>query len=67
MASALTKFTSQGQLLGIFEEGLLILGWVANWKPIEIFLYDWWPIAQRRGLYNRLAQATVDVRADNSP
>ena len=67
IASALTKFTSQGQLLGIFEEGLLILGWVANWKPIEIFLYDWWPIAQRRGLYNRLAQATVDVRADNSP
>jgi hypothetical protein len=27
----------------ILSEGLLILGWVAMWKPVEIFLYDWWP------------------------
>jgi hypothetical protein len=25
------------------QESVLILGWVANWRPIEIFLYDWWP------------------------
>ncbi len=35
--------------LGRFvEEGLIIVGWVANWRPIEIFLYDWWPLARRR-------------------
>ncbi len=22
----------------------MIIGWVAMWRPIEIFLYDWWPI-----------------------
>ena len=38
-------------------------GWVANWKPIEIFLYDWWPLARRRDLYRRLAAARVEVRA----
>jgi len=29
-------------------ESLFILAWVANWKPLEIFLYDWWPIARQR-------------------
>lgn len=41
------------------EESLLILGWVANWRPIEIFLYDWWPLARRRDLYKRLSKAKV--------
>jgi len=41
------------------EESLLILGWVANWRPIEIFLYDWWPLARRRHLYRRLSTAVV--------
>lgn len=52
-------------LAGVFEEGLLILGWVANWRPLEIFLYDWWPLARRVGLYRRLAAAPVEMRADN--
>lgn len=41
------------------NEGLVILGWVANWRPIEIFLYDWWPLVRRRELYRRLAAAEV--------
>ena len=43
-------------------EGLIILGWVANWRPIEIFLYDWWPLTQRRKLFEQLAAAPVEVR-----
>ena len=45
------------------QEGLIILGWVANWKPIEIFLYDWWPLLRRRNLYRRLSEASVEVRS----
>ena len=45
------------------QESLIILGWVANWKPIEIFLYDWWPLVRRRNLYRRLARATVELKA----
>jgi len=45
----------------VFNEGLIILGWVANWRPIEILLYDWWPIARRRRLYRRLAGANVGI------
>jgi hypothetical protein len=46
----------------IIEESLLIFAWVANWRPIEIFLYDWWPIIRRRELYRRLAAAKVELR-----
>jgi len=44
------------------EESFLILGWVANWRPLEIFLYDWWPLARRRNLYRRLAAAIVEPK-----
>jgi len=43
----------------IVAEGLLIVGWVAMWRPLQIFLYDWWPIARRRDLYRRLSTAMV--------
>jgi len=47
------------EIVRFFNEGLIILGWVANWRPIEIFLYEWWPLVRRRNLYRRLAAATV--------
>lgn len=46
----------------VLEESLIIVGWVANWKPIETFLYDWWPLRRHRDLYRRLARASVEVR-----
>jgi len=46
----------------LVEESFLILGWVANWRPLEIFLYDWLPPARRRDLYRRLAAANVELR-----
>ncbi len=45
------------------NEGLLILGWVAMWRPIEIFLYDWWPLTRRRALLRRLASVPLEIRA----
>src|SRR5258705_8931712 len=46
----------------VIQESLTIFGWVANWKPIQIFLYDWWPIVRRRTLYERLSEAKVKVK-----
>ena len=46
----------------VLEESLILFAWVANWRPIEIFLYDWWPIARRRHLYRRLAAAKVELK-----
>lgn len=50
-----------GEFGALFNEGLVILGWVANWRPIEIFLYDWWPIVRHRNILRRLARAEVVV------
>lgn len=55
----LTAYLVAGEVGRFLNEGLIILGWVANWKPIEIFLYDWWPILRRRALFRRLAAAKV--------
>ena len=49
---------------GVLEESLIIVGWVANWRPIEIYLYDWLPIRRRIKLFRRIAAAPVTVRAD---
>jgi hypothetical protein len=57
-----TALLGAGHVSRFLEESLIILGWVANWKPIEIFLYDWWPLARRRDRYRRLAVANVEVR-----
>jgi len=48
---------------GIVRESLVIVGWVANWRPIEIYLYEWWPIRRRKRLFARIAAAPVIVRA----
>lgn len=48
--------TTAGALL---RESMVIGGWVALWRPLEIFLYDWWPILAERKLYDRLRAMPV--------
>ena len=50
-----------GEFGPLLNEGLIILGWVANWRPIEIFLYDWWPIIRHRNILRRLARAEIVI------
>ena len=47
--------------LDILREGLIIAGWVAMWRPIQIFLYEWWPIVRRRRMLQNLSRAQVRV------
>jgi len=47
----------------VVEESLIIVGWVANWRPIEIYLYEWWPIRRRIRLFRRIATAHLRVKA----
>lgn len=43
----------------LLRESLIIGGWVAMWKPLEIFLYDWWPLVGERRIHDRLSRITV--------
>ena len=51
---------------GFGQESLLIGGWVAMWRPLEVFLYDWWPIRAEARLFDRLSAMTVRVRPSRS-
>ena len=58
----LTKgWSGSGGMGQILHLSLLIGGWVAMWRPMEIFLYDWWPIATQIRLFDRLAKIEVRV------
>jgi hypothetical protein len=46
----------------IVAEGLLIVGWVAMWGPLDVFLYGWWPIWSRYRLFDRLTRLEVEMR-----
>ncbi len=44
------------------KEGLTILGWVAMWHPLEIYLYRWWPQWSLGRIYRKLSTMPVEVR-----
>jgi hypothetical protein len=46
----------------ILRESLTIGGWVSMWRPLEVFLYDWWPIRNEARLSDRLAAMPVRIR-----
>lgn len=50
-----------GPFLNVVGEGLLIGGWVAMWRPLETFLYDWWPLWSSVQVYRRLSRAEVEI------
>jgi hypothetical protein len=50
-----------GTAAGIVEESLTIGGWVAMWRPLEIYLYNWWPVLAERNLLERLARVRVTL------
>jgi len=51
-----------GTLPGFISEGLTIAGWVAMWKPMQIYLYDWWPLRRRGQIFEKLSRMPVEVR-----
>ncbi|HAL92268.1 MAG TPA: hypothetical protein DCM68_04500 [Verrucomicrobia bacterium] len=66
-SAALLKWAPTTPGVGIFREGLIICGWVAMWRPIQIFLYEWWPILGDRRLFDRLARMPVQMVAPPAP
>ncbi len=58
---------AENALRTVFRESLLVAGWVAMWRPLQIYLYEWWPIRRRRRLYAKLATAPVSVQISANP
>jgi hypothetical protein len=51
----------------VLHESFIIGAWVALWRPLEILLYDWWPILADARLFDRLAAMAVEVNVVQHP
>ena len=62
LTSQLLFGQSTSTLSNIFRESLTIGGWVGMSRPIQIFLYDWWPLRRKGRLYEKMSRMRVEVR-----
>lgn len=53
---------SQDTWHGVLGEGLVIIGWVAMWRPLDIYLYRWWPVRRLERVYRNLSEMQVEVK-----
>lgn len=50
----------------VLDQGLIILAWLALWRPAEMLLYGWVPLRRKQRLYERLAGIRVFIRPDTA-
>jgi hypothetical protein len=62
----LANLLKERQIGEVIRETLTIGGWVSMWRPLEVFLYDWWPIRNEARLSDRLAVMPVRIRYTNA-
>ena len=61
LSSRLLLGDHEGTWATILRESFTIAGWVAMWRPMEIYLYDWWPLRRRARIYEKLSGMRVEV------
>ena len=65
VAQSLTVPSPPGAI-GILREGIVIFGWVSIWKPIELILFDWYPLFEKLRFYKKLLATEIDIRFTSS-
>jgi hypothetical protein len=65
--STLLPDNKTGTWASVPRESLTIAGWVAMWRPMQIFLYDWWPLRRREKIYAKLSHMPVEVVQHGKP
>jgi len=61
LGDLVVEMVGHGDLGELIREGLLVGGAIALWRPLEIFLYDWWPIRDEALLFERLSAMSVHL------
>jgi hypothetical protein len=60
------RFMPDNRIVLFIRESFIILGWVVLWRPLELLLYDWYPIKIKINLYYRLEDSKVEVTINKS-
>ena len=58
-ASRLIETKNTGAFLRLLQEGFAVAGWVAMWRPMEIFLYEWWPLRREVRTLQRISESEI--------
>ena len=61
LAQSISNVSHDGWL-NILREGVIIFGWVSIWKPIELILFDWYPLFEKVRFYEKLIRTEIDIR-----
>jgi hypothetical protein len=67
LASGLAGKLGNQSAAEIVREGFIIIGWVAMWRPLEIYLYDWWTVRDEWRNLQRLARMRVRLIVPHPP
>lgn len=59
LLSGLAAKAGWGTAGEVISESLTICGWVAMWRPLELYLYGWWPVRRQERLFVRLSRMQV--------
>jgi hypothetical protein len=61
VASNALRNLATGPVTNFVRESLTIAGWVAMWRPVQIYLHDWWPLWRRGRIFAKLSRMPVTV------
>lgn len=62
LLSELAATSTAALLRDVLSQSLNIGGWVAMWRPLQVYLYDWWPLRKDARLFERMAAMPVRLR-----
>jgi hypothetical protein len=51
-----------GSFDDVATQGLTIIGWVSLWRPVETFLYDWWPLWRDVRVYDYIQRMEITLQ-----
>jgi hypothetical protein len=63
LAAAIARTNvTPGSFGDVCTQGLTIVGWVSRWRPVEIFLYEWWPLWRDVRVYDYIQRMDVAIQ-----
>jgi hypothetical protein len=63
LAAAIARSNVEPGTFGdIVTQGLTIIGWVSLWRPIEVFLYEWWPLWRAVRVYDYILRMDIVIQ-----
>jgi hypothetical protein len=64
LAGAIARsYVEAGSFGDILTQGLTIVGWVSLWRPIEILLYEWWPLWRDVRVYDYILRMDIAIQS----